>query len=112
MSGTLALGLVGFMLLGLWAIGWIASAHRAHRIADLAALTGAHTLTQGGDPCAAARETARRNGGEVTTCTLKGDAVSFVLLVEASTPLRPAITLPGVPRRAWGAAAAGPAGSP
>lgn len=113
LTGVIAAGLVGFLLLGLWLIGWVTSVHRAGRVADLAALAGAQAQAAGRDACATARETARRNGAEVTSCTLKGSGTtSFVLLVETSTPLRPAISLPGAPRQALGAAAAGPAGSP
>ena len=108
LSTMIMVGLVGVLLLAAWSIGWITSFHRAHRIADLAAVAGARAIAAGDDGCAVARQTARRNGGEVTSCILRGEMPSFVLVVETSTPLRPVLDLPGAPMRAVGAAAAGP----
>lgn len=107
LSVMIMLGLVGIMLVSAWSIGWITSFHRAHRIADLAAVAGAHAIVAGQDGCAAAKQTALRNGGEVITCTLRGEMPSFVLVIETSTPLRPVIDIPTAPLRAVGAAAAG-----
>lgn len=108
LSASIIIGLMGFMLLVVWSIGWINSFHRAHRIADLAAIAGAHAVAAGHDGCDAAKESARRNGGEVTSCTLRGDMPSFVLVVETATPLRPVIDIASAPLHAVGAAAAGP----
>lgn len=108
LSMLIMAGLVGFLLLAAWSIGWVTAFHRAQRIADLAAVAGAQAITAGQDGCVIARQTARRNGGEVTGCTLRGAMPSFVLVVETSTPLRPAVQLPGAPLRAVGSAAAGP----
>ena len=108
LSTMIMVGLVGVLLLAAWSIGWITSFHRAHRIADLAAVAGARAIAAGDDGCAVARQTARRNGGEVTSCILRGEMPSFVLVVETSPPLRPVLDLPGAPMRAVGAAAAGP----
>ena len=108
LSTMIMLGLVGFLMVASWSIGWVTSFHRAHRIADLAAIAGAQAIVAGQDGCAVARQTARRNGGEVISCTVRGQLPSFVLVVETSTPLRPVVDIPTAPLRAGGAAAAGP----
>ncbi|MGA4506404.1 Rv3654c family TadE-like protein [Propionibacteriaceae bacterium G1746] len=107
LTATVALVIVAATLVGVWAVGWVTSHHRAARIADLAALAGAEAIARGADGCATARATARRNGGTVRDCTTRGTAPSFVLVVTVSTPLRPEIRGPGVPRTASATAAAG-----
>lgn len=108
LTATLALCLGFGTLVGVWVIGWSSSHQRATRIADLAALAGADAIASGGDGCAEARRVAERNGGSVSRCTLKGEAPSFVLVVEVKVPLRPRIALPGAPTTVRGEAAAGP----
>ena len=109
LTACIILGTVAATFIALWSVGWLNSFHRAGRIADLAAVAGAQAVAAGDEGCAAAGATARRNGGEVTVCRMRGEAPSFVLLVEVSTPLRPVFDLPGAPLSAIGVAAAGPA---
>lgn len=48
--------------------------HRAEAAADFAALAGAATIGVGGDPCAAARRLAERNGATLLRCSVSLDA--------------------------------------
>lgn len=109
LTATIALCLTFGALVGVWVIGWGSSHQRATRVADLAALAGADATASGGDGCSEARRVADRNGGSVSRCTLKGEAPSFVLVVEVTVPLRPRITLAGAPTTVRAEAAAGPA---
>lgn len=106
LTATVAMCLVGATFLAVWAIGWTMSVHRAGRAADLAAISAARAIQGGRDGCTEARRVAARNGAEVTGCTLRGEAPSFVVVVRARTELRPG--LPGGRRHATGEAAAGP----
>ena len=56
--------------------------HRAGAAADLAALAGAQALRSGGDGCAAAERSARRNAGRVTGCVVEGSDVHVTVAVE------------------------------
>lgn len=75
--------------------GWIASDQRARQAADLAALAGAHAHKQGAQACRAAGEYARRNGGELTDCSVSTGTGEYIIHVEVAVDLRPA--LPGAP---------------
>ncbi len=88
--------------------GYVIAGHRARAAADLAALSGATTAGQGGDPCDAARRNARAHGAEVTSCQRVGDQIDFVVTVTAmvTTDLR----IPGLPRRLSATAYAGAEG--
>jgi len=85
-SATLpAIACLGVLLLLGAALGVTAAMVRAHRsaqsAADLAALAAATAAGRGGDACGAAAELARRNGGRVTGCTVRGDDVTVVVRV-------------------------------
>ena len=58
--------------------------HRAEAAADLAALAGAQAVRVGGDGCAAAQRSARRNAGRVTGCAVEG--LDVQVTVEVETP--------------------------
>ncbi|MGH3366421.1 MAG: Rv3654c family TadE-like protein [Nocardioidaceae bacterium] len=68
--------------------GLAAAKHRAAAAADLAALSAASTPAAG---CQAAASTARRNGAQLTGCSIEGrDAfVTVVVVAEAPFGLRP-----------------------
>jgi len=73
-SATLAAsGVLGLLLVLGAALGVVGAMVHAHRVAqsaaDLAALAGAHTGGEGGDPCGAAVDVASANGAEVVSCT-------------------------------------------
>ena len=58
------------------------AAHRAAQpAADLAALAGAAAVDDGGDPCAAAGETATANGGRLRLCAVSGRVVDVTVEV-------------------------------
>ncbi|WP_316670768.1 Rv3654c family TadE-like protein [uncultured Propionibacterium sp.] len=106
---TLAASIVVLMCAAaFWALvlsGWIASDRRARQAADLAALAGAHAHEQGAPPCDAAREYAQRNGGELTDCGISTGPGEYIVHVEVTVELRPA--LPGAPSRVGEEARAG-----
>ena len=59
------------MMLGYTAMvicGYVIAGHRARAAADLAALSGATTAGQGGDPCASARRNARAHLARISAC--------------------------------------------
>jgi len=56
--------------------GVVADQRRVEAAADLAALAGAGALQLGRDGCAAAGDTARRNGGDLERCAVDGDVVT------------------------------------
>ena len=76
--GTVFLGvLVTFSLLVAVVGGAVTDRRRAASAADLAALAGAQALQEDRPGCAAARELARRNGAELTSCTVTGRVLSL-----------------------------------
>lgn len=73
------------LLLGLAAAFLTATAaghRRAQSAADLAALAGAVSATEGGDPCAAAASVAGRNGARVTACSPVGPDLLVTVSVD------------------------------
>lgn len=107
LSAFIVLGLAGAVMLGVWLLGWVQSVRRAHDVADLAALAGAHAHATGRDACRVARETAAANRGELRTCEVKGGPASFVVEVQVAARLRPALERVGVPKWTTATAAAG-----
>ena len=96
------------MLLGYAAMiitGYAIAAHQARAAADLAALRGATTASQGGDPCVSARRNARAHLAQVTSCERVGDQIDFVVSVTASVATT--VRVPGLPRRISAVAHAG-----
>jgi secretion/DNA translocation related TadE-like protein len=79
-AAVLAVGLTGVLvtvtLLVAVVGGVVADQRRVEAAADLAALAGAGAVQAGRDGCAAARETAGRNGGTLRSCALHGDVVT------------------------------------
>lgn len=59
---------------------------RLEGAADLAALAGAAAQRDNADACAAARASAAANVGRVTSCTVTGDEVEFVVSVSLEAP--------------------------
>lgn len=57
---------------------------RAAGAADLAALAGASALQVGQDGCSAAAQVARRNGAELVSCSVSGDQVKVLAVVEVT----------------------------
>lgn len=68
--------------------GYELAYRRARAAADLAAVSGATTFQQGGDPCAQARRTARDNGARVLSCEQVGDLVEYVVTVRVGIEVR------------------------
>lgn len=96
------------MMLGYTAMiicGYAIAAHRARAAADLAALSGATTASQGGDPCASARRNAQAHLARITSCERVGDQIDFVVSVTASVATT--MQVPGLPRRVSAVAHAG-----
>jgi secretion/DNA translocation related TadE-like protein len=85
--------------------GYAIAEHRARAAADLAALSGATTASQGGDPCASAQRNARAHLARITSCQRVGDQIDFVVSVTASVATT--VTVPGLPRRVSAVAHAG-----
>lgn len=84
----LAVALMG-MLLAVTTIAVAATVvavtgHRAAAAADLAALAGAQAVRDSRSACAAAALSARRNGGEISDCSVVGQDVSVT--VRVTTP--------------------------
>ncbi len=99
------------MMLGYTAMiigGYVIAGHRARAAADLAALSGATTAGQGGDPCESARRNARTHGAEVSACQRVGDQIDYVVTVTATVTVD--LTMPGLPRRLSATAYAGAEG--
>ena len=86
---------------------YLAAAHRARTAADLAALSGAVAVQQGGDGCARAKEIAAANDAEVTACDQVGDQIDFVVTVTVRVDLRSPVA--ALPRSVAAVAYAGPA---
>jgi secretion/DNA translocation related TadE-like protein len=76
---VLAVTCLGLLLLVGAALGVVAAMVAAHRqaqaAADLAALAGATTIGDGGDPCAAASGVATANRATLLACTVEGSDV-------------------------------------
>jgi secretion/DNA translocation related TadE-like protein len=91
------------------AAGYLVAGRQARSAADLAALSGAVAIEQGGDGCAAARSNASRNRARAVACERVGDQIDFVITVTAEVK----VTAPmrGLPTRVRAVAYAGPAGS-
>jgi secretion/DNA translocation related TadE-like protein len=109
-SGTVLMGAVMSVVVALAAAasvvaGYLVSHHRARSAADLAALSGAAAYARGADACDHARQSARRNGAQVTRCDRVGDPVDFVVTVRVVVEVR--VRSPGLPRRVEGEAHAG-----
>lgn len=85
--------------------GYVIAGHRARAAADLAALSGATTASQGGDPCAAARANAAAHRARVVACERVGDQIDFVVTVTASVTVT--LTAPGLPTTVSSVAYAG-----
>jgi secretion/DNA translocation related TadE-like protein len=85
--------------------GYLVAAHRARSIADLAAISGAAAVRQGGEGCPAVRRIVERQGA-TARCSQVGDAIDFVVTVtvQVSVPT----TFPGLPSKVSGTGHAGP----
>lgn len=94
MIGVMAVVLM-FSLAGVCISGYLVAVHRARAAADLAALSGAVALNRGADGCASARRNARENDARVTSCSNVGDAIDFVITVEAEVQV--GAVAPGLP---------------
>lgn len=68
---------------------------RARGVADLSALAGARSVSNGGDGCAAAARTAIVNQARVRSCEVYGDDVTFVVSVVVE--LDRGARIPGLP---------------
>ena len=66
---------------GVCIAGYLVATHRARSAADLAALSGASSVSTGEVPCSAARRVAVANGATLLSCGQVGDAVDFVVTV-------------------------------
>jgi secretion/DNA translocation related TadE-like protein len=73
---TLAAALLLVCLAGGAASGVLVGHRQAAAAADLAALAGATAVVEGGDPCAAARQVARRNEATLSACRVDGETVT------------------------------------
>lgn len=84
-ASVLVLSLAGMLVLvgaALSVVGALLVDHRtAQAAADLAALAGAQTLSDGRDACAAAARVAAANGGTVTSCSVAGAEVRVRVVV-------------------------------
>lgn len=110
-SGTLlVLSVVIFMLSLTSAFGvfgrYIVVGHRAAAAADLAALAGAQAYGTGKDGCVAARTQAARNDQQLSSCSVVGDRVDFVLSVEVTAPVPTRVVV--LPSKITATAHAGP----
>ena len=109
-SGTVLMAAIMSVVIALGATatvvaGYLASHHQARSAADLAALSGAAAYAQGGDACAEARRTARRNSARVSRCDQVGDPTDFVVTVRVVVEIR--VRSPGLPPRVEAEAHAG-----
>jgi secretion/DNA translocation related TadE-like protein len=100
MGVVVALGVAAMVI-----AGYLVGHHRARAAADLAALSGAVAHASGDDACAQARRIAPQNGARVTSCTLVGDDIDFVVTVRTAVSVRS--RLPGLPRTVEAEAHAG-----
>lgn len=100
-----ALGLTVVLVLVALVCGQLAALvngqRRAQSGADLAALAGAGSLSDGGDPCRAAGRLATANQVQLVACAVVGDSVRVVVRVERRGPF-------GVERSIRARARAGP----
>lgn len=108
--GTLLTTGVALVLLALATYGavlvvWLGLAVGVQNAADLAALSAASAVADGGEPCAAAADAAVRNGAELSDCVVRGDSGAFVVEVSVSGGMHP--VLPGLPTSMTRSAAAG-----
>ena len=94
------LSMVTFMAAS--ATGVVGARHRAESAADLAALAGAVSARDGGEPCAAAAEVARHNDSALFECMVREQVVEVSVAVQ--TPV-----LWGATWEQVGVARAGPA---
>lgn len=94
MIGVMAV-MLALSVAGVCITGYLLAAQRARTAADLAALSGATAFAGGEDACAAARRFARANSASVVSCNQVGDAVDFVVTVEAQ--VRVGVHVPGLP---------------
>jgi len=94
-------------LTGVSAAAYLTAVHHVRAAADLAALSGAVAIGQGRDGCAAATANAHRNGASVASCDQVGDAVDFVISVQARVGVEG--LFPGLPQTVSAWAHAGPA---
>jgi secretion/DNA translocation related TadE-like protein len=85
--------------------GYVIAGHRARAAADLAALSGATTAGQGGDPCASARRNARAHLARISSCERVGDQIDYVVTVTATVSTL--LHTPGLPRQVSATAHAG-----
>ena len=85
---------------------YVVAGHRAAAAADLAALAGAQAYGTGKDGCAVARTQAARNDHQVSSCSVVGDRVDFVLSVVITAPVP--TRLPVLPSKITATAHAGP----
>lgn len=104
MVGVMAV-MLALSLAGVCIAGYLLAIQRARTAADLAALSGATAFADGGDPCRAARRNARTNDASVARCDQVGDAIDFVVTVEAEVLVD--VRVPGLPRRVRAVAYAG-----
>jgi len=106
----LVLSVVIFMLTLVSAFGvfgrYIVAGHRAAAAADLAALAGAQAYGTGKDGCSAARTQATRNDQQLSSCSVVGDRVDFVLSVEITAPVPTRVAV--LPSKITATAHAGP----
>jgi secretion/DNA translocation related TadE-like protein len=84
-------------LAGVWALGWWRAHARAADAADLAAVAAGQAYAATGEGCSRARDTMARNGAALISCSVAGDATSFVVTVTAESPLWPPVRIPGAP---------------
>lgn len=87
-SGSLVAAVVAFLMVALTAaaVCWAVVAAQHHRLqgaADLAALSGGQAQLAGRPACEAARRSADLNGARVSSCSVTGDEVEFVVAVRA-----------------------------
>lgn len=73
--------------------GVLANQRRVAAAADLAALAGAGSVQAGGDACTDAASLARRNGGRLTSCVVRGEIVSVRVERRMDTAFGRAVTL-------------------
>ena len=100
-TGIIVIVVVGLVIVV--GVLYLAAAHRARGAADLAALSAAARVPDGGDACGAAERVADRHGAQVTECVTAGDDVEWavhVLVRYAVTPLLPGLP-DGVRAEAW-----------
>ncbi|WP_106817381.1 Rv3654c family TadE-like protein [Janibacter massiliensis] len=97
--------LVAVLVGALTVLDAVATSRRAQAAADLGALAAATAARSGADGCVVGAETARANGGELTTCVDEGGGVFRATVTVPFTPIVPADVGP-----ASAVARAGPTG--